>query len=99
MPSNCFTRLPTLPWLPERELMGTVEAGREEEALRATLRGDSSTVMGLRLAMLMGWLVMLMGLTLVMLGIAPTMVPLLPTMPAETLTVSGVSARMLRKRS
>jgi hypothetical protein len=56
--------------------------------------------MGLRLAMLMGWLAMLMGLTLVMLGIAPTMVPtLLPTMPAESLAVSGVSARMLRKRS
>jgi hypothetical protein len=68
--------------------MGTVEAGREEEVLRATLRGESSTVMGLRLAMLMGWVAIHVGT----LGI-------LPTMLAASLAVSGVSARMLRRRS
>jgi hypothetical protein len=76
--------------------MGTVEAGREEEVLRATLRGESSTVMGLRLATVMGLrLAMLMGWVAILMGT----LGILPTMLAASLAVSGVSARMLRRRS
>jgi hypothetical protein len=75
--------------------MGTVEAAREEEALRAILRGDSCTTMGalLTLAMLMGMVATLMARALL------TALGMLPPIAAAVLAVCGVSARTFRSRS